>query len=88
MIRLGRNKSHRRGVFLKRVVDSVSVIIRDVISDQTAQMNVIEDNQVIEKLSATASDPAFRDSILPRACRAYACGFYAAGCKPLSPFVT
>ena len=59
------------------------MIIRDVISDQTAQMNVIEDDQVIEKLSATASDPAFRDSILPRACRAYACGFHAAGCKQL-----
>ena len=44
-------------------MDSVCVIIRDVIPDQTAQMNVIEDDQVIEKLSATASDPAFRDSI-------------------------
>ena len=38
---------------------------------------------MIEKLSATAPDPAFRDSILPRACRAYACGFHAAGCKQL-----
>jgi hypothetical protein len=54
------------------------MIIRDVIPDQTAQMNVIEDNQVIEKLSATASDPAFSDSILPRACRAYVHTFYAA----------
>ncbi len=26
-------------------------------------MNVIEDNHVIEKLSATTSDPAFRDSM-------------------------
>src|SRR4030095_1700095 len=48
----------------------------DIIPDQTAQMNVIED-QVIEKLSATASAPAFRDSILPRACRAYVHAFYA-----------
>jgi hypothetical protein len=32
---------------------------------------------VIEKLSATASDPAFRDSILPRARRAYLHAFYA-----------
>jgi hypothetical protein len=36
LIRLGRNRSHRRCVFLQRVVDSVSVIIRDVIPDQTA----------------------------------------------------
>ena len=64
-------------------MDSVRVIVRDVIPDQTTQMNVIEDDQVIEKLSATASDPAFRDSILPRACRAYACGFHAAGCQQL-----
>src|SRR4029453_558045 len=34
-------------------------------------------HQVIEKLSATASDPAFRDSILPRACRAYVHASYA-----------
>ena len=58
-------------------MDSVCVIIRDVIPDRTAQMNVTEDNQVIEKLSATASDPAFGDSILPRACRAYVHAFYA-----------
>lgn len=53
------------GVFLQRVVDSVRVIIRDVTPDQTAQVNVIEDEQVIEKLSTTASDLPFCDSILP-----------------------
>ena len=36
-----------------------------------------------EKLSATASDPAFGNPILPRACRACARGFQAAGCKQL-----
>jgi hypothetical protein len=44
-------------------------------------MNVIEDNQVIEKLPATTSDPAFQHSILPGACRAYASRFHAAGCQ-------
>jgi len=39
---------------------------------------------VIEKLSATAPDPAFHDSILPRACRAYACRSHAAGCKQIA----
>ena len=38
---------------------------------------------MIEKLSATASNPAFRDSILPRACRASACGLGAAGCQQI-----
>ncbi len=36
LIRLVRNRSHRRCVFLKRVVDSVRVIVRDVIPDQTS----------------------------------------------------
>ena len=49
-------------------MDSVCVIIRDVIQDETAQLNVIEDDQVIEKLSAAASDPAFRDSNLQGLC--------------------
>ena len=62
-------------------MDSVRVIIRDVIPDHTAQMNVIEDDKVIEQLPATTSDPAFRHSILPGACRAYASGFHAAGCQ-------
>ena len=46
-------------------------------------MNGIEDDQVIEKLSATASNPTLSNSILPRACRADACGFHAAGCHEI-----
>ena len=46
-------------------------------------MNIIEDEQVIEKLSTTASDPPFCDSILPRACRANTCRLHAAGCQQL-----
>ena len=46
-----------RGGFLKGVVDSVCVIIRDVIPDQTAQVKVNKDDQVIENFSATAPDP-------------------------------
>jgi hypothetical protein len=44
LVRLGRDRSHRRCVFLERIVDSVCVIIREVIPDQTAQMNVIEND--------------------------------------------
>jgi hypothetical protein len=46
-------------------------------------VNIIEDDHVIEKLSTTASDPTFCDSILPRACRANACGLDAACCQQL-----
>jgi hypothetical protein len=59
LVRLGRNRPLRRCVFLKRVMDSVRVIIRNVIPDHTAQMHVIEDDQVIQKFPATTSDPAF-----------------------------
>ena len=62
---------------------AIGVIIRDVVLDETAQVSLIEDEYVIQKISATAPDPAFRDSILPRACRAYACGFHAAGCQQI-----
>ena len=64
-------------------MDPVRMIIGDVIADQTTQMSIIEDDHVLEKLSATASDPAFGNPILPRACRACARGFQAAGCKQL-----
>jgi hypothetical protein len=46
-------------------------------------MDVIEDDQAIEKLPATTSDPTFRNCILPRACRAYARGFHAASCQKI-----
>src|SRR5262245_53938704 len=61
--RLGGNRSHCRCVFLKRVMDPVRMIIGDVIAD-TTQMSIIEDDHVIEKLSATASDPAFGNPVL------------------------
>ena len=64
-------------------MDPVRVIIGNVIPDHTAQINLIEDDQVIEKLSATTSDPAFRNSIVPGTCRDYAPRFHAAGCQKI-----
>jgi hypothetical protein len=56
-------------------------------SGSDGAMNVIEDDYVIEKLFATASDAAFRNSILPRACRAYAHGFHAVPCQQIGQFL-
>ncbi len=60
---------------------AIGVIIRDVVLDEMVQVSLVEDEYVIQKVSATASDPAFCDSILPRDCRTNACGLHAK-CKP------
>ncbi len=57
---------------------AIGVVIRDVVFDETAQVSLVEDEYVIQKIPATASDPAFRNSILPGTRRAYARGFQAA----------
>jgi len=49
--------------------------------NKPVQRRFVERDKVIEKLPAPISNPAFRDFTLPRACRAYAPGFHAAGCK-------
>ena len=43
---------------------------------------------MIEKLSATAPDPALCNSILPRACRTDPCGVHASGCQQFGDLVT
>jgi hypothetical protein len=50
-------------------------------------MNLTEDNQVIEKLPATTSDPPLRRSILPGTRRAYPLGFHAAACQNIGYLV-
>jgi hypothetical protein len=65
------------------------MIIGNVISNQTAQMNLIEDHHVVEKLSATVSNPAFRDSILPGTSEPDSLGFEwirRIGCRMFSAF--
>jgi hypothetical protein len=46
-------------------MDSVCVIIGNVIPDKAMQMSITEDDYVVEELAATASDPPFSNSILP-----------------------
>jgi len=69
-----------RRILAQSIVNSVLVMVGHVIADEPPQMGFIKRNDVIEKLPATASDPAFRDPVLPRclntgALRLQACRF-------------
>jgi hypothetical protein len=44
----------------------VLLVIRDVFSQEPAKMAFIQRDDMVEDLPASTSDPAFRDSILPR----------------------
>ena len=47
-------------------MNSVLVVVCDIFANEPAQSDFIERYGVIEKLAAAASDPSFRQSILPR----------------------
>src|SRR5690242_10382995 len=53
-------------VFAQRVVDAVLLVIADVLADDTAQVFFIDRNDIVEDLAATASNPPFGGSVLPR----------------------
>ncbi len=59
------------------------MIVRNVFAYPTAQMKLIEHDQVIEKFPATDSDSPLSRSILPGTRRAYAGGFHAARCQKI-----
>ena len=46
-------------------VDSIIVIVEDVVGKQTPQMLLVQNNDVVEQFAAAAANPAVRHSILP-----------------------
>jgi hypothetical protein len=68
-------------------MDSILMIVRNVITDQTAQMKFVQDNHMIQELVSAASYPSFRDSILPGTCRAYAFRLHCAGSQKIGYFL-
>ncbi len=46
-------------------VDSVGVVVVDVITQQAMQVPLIQDDHVIEKFPASTADPSLGDPILP-----------------------
>ena len=58
-------------------MNSIHVIVGNVIADQTTQVSLIENDHMIKNVSATTSNPALRDSVLPRTFEACPLGFDA-----------
>jgi hypothetical protein len=54
----------------QREMRSVVVVVTDILIHQPSQMSFIQQNDMIEQVPAAAADPAFRDTILPRASEA------------------
>jgi hypothetical protein len=48
-------------------VDSVGVVVVDVFAEKLSKVVLVQDDHVIQQLSASAPDPPLGDSILPRA---------------------
>jgi hypothetical protein len=48
-------------------VGSVLVVVANVFVEKSLQVPLVERNHVVEQIASTALNPAFRDSILPRA---------------------
>lgn len=67
---------------------AIGVVVTEIVLDETAQVSLVEDEHVIQKISATASDPALGHSILPRAGGGYAFGSQAAGGKQIGGLLT
>ena len=55
-----------RRILLERIVDPVVMVIGHVLADEPTQVSLIQRDDMVEKLSATAANPALGYSILPR----------------------
>jgi hypothetical protein len=60
------DRSFIRPVFLERIVDPVVMVIGHVFPKQSPQVVFIQCNDVVDKLSAAASDPPLCYPVLPR----------------------
>ena len=63
--RLGLHAPADRGVLLKGIVNPILVVIVHIHADEPPQMGFAQRDDVVEKLSAATSDPAFGSPVLP-----------------------
>ena len=54
-----------RCVLVESIMNSVLLEIGNILSEQTAQMALVQRDDMVEDLSASASDPTLGDSVLP-----------------------
>lgn len=60
------HRSRFRGVFLQRQMRSAAVIVGEVISENPAQVILVEDDHMVDAVSAKGSDQALHIGSLPR----------------------
>ena len=70
-------------VLVQRVMNSIFMIIRHVVTDYPAQVLFAQRDHVIENLAAATSYPPFRYAILPRRCTLVRFGSIPLDCKNL-----
>src|SRR5882672_10680562 len=52
-------------VLIEGIVNAVFVVVLHIIANQPAQMAFVQRDDMVEDLSSTASDPPFRNPVLP-----------------------
>src|ERR1019366_3191974 len=57
----------RRSLLIQPKVSAIFVIVADVLIHQTLRMPLVQDDHTIEQITATVTDPALGNTVLPRA---------------------
>jgi hypothetical protein len=73
----GFRSTSRGRVLPETAVRPIIVVVRDVLAEQTPQVNLVQHDHVVEQFPAATADPAFSDTVLPRASEAGSLGMDA-----------
>lgn len=61
-----------RSTLLQRKVRPVIMVITDVFGHQSLQVSLVQNDDMIQQVSSTVSNPALDDTVLPRTAKARA----------------
>ncbi len=59
--------SAARCFFMQPEMGAVVIIVRDILRQKPPEMSLVQGDDVVEQLATAAANPAFRNSVLPRA---------------------